>query len=47
MATEILAKWIHPELFADLNPRATLDQINQQFLAVPYRGAYWADLTPA
>ena len=47
VAVEVLAKWIHPELFADLNPRATLDQINQQFLAVPYRGAYWADLTPA
>ena len=47
VATEVLAKWIHPELFGDLNPRATLDQINRQFLAVPYRGDYWADLTPA
>ncbi len=47
VATEILAKWIHPELFGDLNPRATLDEINDRFLAVPYRGDYWADLTAA
>lgn len=47
VATEVLARWIHPELFADLNPRATLDQINSQFLAVPYAGDYWVDLTPA
>lgn len=47
VATEVLAKWIHPELFADLNPRATLDQINTRFLAVPYRGDYWIDLAPA
>lgn len=46
VATEVLARWIHPELFADLNPRATLDQINSQFLAVPYAGDYWVDLTP-
>lgn len=47
VATEVLAKWIHPELFADLNPRATLDQINTRFLAVPYRGDYWIDLAPS
>jgi iron complex transport system substrate-binding protein len=40
-----MAKWIHPELFADLNPRATLDEINSRFLAVPYRGDYWVDLS--
>lgn len=44
VAVEILAKWIHPELFGDLNPRATLDEINTRFLAVPYKGEYWADL---
>lgn len=44
VATEVLAKWIHPELFADLDPRATLDEINTRFLAVPYRGDYWVDL---
>lgn len=44
VAVEVLAKWIHPDLFGDLDPRATLDQINSHFLAVPYRGDYWADL---
>lgn len=44
VATEVLAKWIHPELFADLDPRATLDTINERFLAVPYKGEYWTDL---
>ena len=47
VATEVLAKWIHPELFGDLDPRATLDEINSRFLAVPYQGDYWADLKPA
>ena len=37
----------HPELFGDLDPRATLDEINSRFLAVPYQGAYWADLAAA
>ena len=44
VATEALARWIHPQLFADLDPRATLQEINTRFLAVPYRGDYWTDL---
>ncbi|WP_337185627.1 ABC transporter substrate-binding protein [Phenylobacterium sp.] len=44
VAVEALARWIHPELFSDLDPRATLDTINSRFLAVPYRGDYWTDL---
>lgn len=47
VATEAMARWVHPELFADLNPRATLDTINSRFLAVPYSGDYWTELTPA
>lgn len=47
VATQALAKWIHPELFADLDPRATLTEINDRFLAVPYRGDYWTDLPAA
>ncbi|WP_233190080.1 MULTISPECIES: ABC transporter substrate-binding protein [unclassified Brevundimonas] len=47
VATEVLARWIQPELFADLDPRATLTAINERFLAVPYRGDYWTDLVPA
>lgn len=47
VAVEVLAKWIHPELFADLDPAATLEEVNRRFLAVPYVGDYWADLRPA
>lgn len=47
VATEVLARWIQPELFADLDPRATLNTINERFLAVPYHGDYWTDLVPA
>lgn len=41
---ELLARWIHPELFPDLDPSATLAQINERFLAVPMEGTYWVDL---
>ncbi|PZO74056.1 MAG: ABC transporter substrate-binding protein [Sphingomonas hengshuiensis] len=44
VAVEVLAKWIHPERFADLDPAATLAEVNRRFLAVPYAGRYWADL---
>lgn len=44
VAIEWLAKWIHPELFADLDPAATLAEINQRFLAVPYGGTNWVSL---
>lgn len=47
VATEALASWIHPELFADIDPRATLDEINKRFLAVPYPENYWVSLIPA
>lgn len=47
VAVEVLARWIHPELFGDLDPAATLAEINRRFLAVPYQGEYWADLKAA
>lgn len=44
VAVEVLAKWVHPELFSDLDPSRTLDTINERFLAVPYSGTRWVDL---
>jgi len=38
---EFLAKLFHPELFADVDPQATLDEINSDFLPVPMTGTYW------
>ncbi|WP_333683913.1 ABC transporter substrate-binding protein [Pontibaca methylaminivorans] len=45
VAVETFAKWIHPEIFGDLDPGATLAEINQRFLSLPYEGVYWVDLT--
>ncbi|MEZ2128127.1 MULTISPECIES: ABC transporter substrate-binding protein [unclassified Sinorhizobium] len=44
VAAEVMAKWFHPDLFADLDPQRTLAEINRRFLAVPMDGTYWADL---
>ncbi len=44
VAIEAFAKWVHPNAFADVDPKATLDEVNRRFLAVPYEGVYWMDL---
>jgi iron complex transport system substrate-binding protein len=41
LAVEVFAKWIHPELFGDVDPAATLAEINTRFLAVPLGQNYW------
>ncbi|MGE7470991.1 ABC transporter substrate-binding protein [Bosea sp. NPDC003192] len=41
VAVEALAKWTRPELFAELDPQATLDEINKRFLAAPLAGTFW------
>lgn len=45
VAIEAFARWIHPELFKDVDPGQTLATINRRFLAVPYTGTGWVDLT--
>jgi iron complex transport system substrate-binding protein len=37
---EVMATWLHPARFADLDPAATLDEINRRFMAVPLSGRY-------
>jgi iron complex transport system substrate-binding protein len=44
LAVEALARWIHPELFPDVDPARTLGEINTQFLAVPLEGTNWITL---
>lgn len=44
VAIETFARWIHPAIFKDLDPKRTLREINQRFLAVPYNASYWVDL---
>lgn len=44
---ECLAKWLHPDIFADLDPDKTLAEINSRFMAVPLEGTFWIDLKEA
>ncbi|MCC7250636.1 ABC transporter substrate-binding protein [Hyphomicrobium sp.] len=44
LAVEVLAKWFHPELFADIDPDASLRELNERFLPVPMQGTYWIRL---
>lgn len=47
LAIEVLAKWFHPELFADVDPEASLRELNERFLPVPMQGTYWVELNAA
>lgn len=44
VALQCIARWLHPELFAALDPDATLRDLHEQFLPIPYRAGYWTDL---
>jgi len=44
VALEVMATWFHPEAFADLDPHATVVEINRLFLPVPFEGAAWVSL---
>ncbi|MFG6176115.1 ABC transporter substrate-binding protein [Halomonas sp. THAF12] len=44
VAVQRLAKWLHPELFADLDPEATLQTLHERFLPVDYAPGYWLSL---
>lgn len=44
LAVELLARWIHPQLFASIDPAATLQELNTRFLAVPMEGPLWTTL---
>ncbi|BAQ49220.1 MULTISPECIES: ABC transporter substrate-binding protein [Methylobacterium] len=41
LAVEVVAKWLHPNLTGDLDPNATLAELNAHFLEVPMDGTYW------
>lgn len=43
VGVEALAKMFHPQLFADLNPQATLDSVNREYLALPLNGTFWSE----
>ena len=45
VVVELLAQWIHPELFPEIDPAATLESINRDFLAVDVDGTHWVSLS--
>lgn len=47
IAIDAMARWLHPALFADLDPQHTLDAFNTRFLPFPLMGTLWVDLKPA
>ncbi len=43
IAIETLAKWIHPDIFKDLDPARTQRELADTFLTIPTEGTYWVD----
>ncbi len=44
LAVEALASWIRPDLFAGIDPAATMREINTKFLSLPLEGDHWVSL---
>ncbi|MFB9869238.1 ABC transporter substrate-binding protein [Vreelandella sulfidaeris] len=44
VAVQQLAKWFHPELFEDLDPEATMQELHERFLPIDYEPGYWVTL---
>ncbi len=44
VAVQQLAKWLHPDLFADLDPEATFAELHERFLPVDYQPGYFVSL---
>ncbi|MFN8635148.1 MAG: ABC transporter substrate-binding protein [Chloroflexota bacterium] len=38
------AKWMYPDLFADVDPAASLQTYHQKFLPIQYSGTFWVTL---
>lgn len=45
VAIQRLAKWFHPDLFADLQPDETFRTFHDRFLPVTYQPGYWVSLS--
>lgn len=44
VAVQKLAKWLHPELFPELDPEATMRTLHERFLPIDYEPGYWISL---
>ncbi|WP_315138771.1 ABC transporter substrate-binding protein [Achromobacter marplatensis] len=47
VALQRVAKWLHPERFAWLDPEQTFRELHTRFLPVPYQPGYWVSLDVA
>ncbi len=45
LTAEVFAKALHPQLFSDLDPAKTLEEMNREFLPLPETGTYWTTLS--
>lgn len=43
VAVQVLAKWLHPQLFTDLDPAATLRDLTTRFQPLALDGTFWVD----
>lgn len=44
VAVQALAKWLHPDKFADLDPHATFEELHERFLPIDVSGVFWTSL---
>jgi iron complex transport system substrate-binding protein len=44
VAMQAFAKWMHPELFADVDPEASMQELHDKFLPIDYSGVFWGSL---
>ncbi|TCK30883.1 iron complex transport system substrate-binding protein [Ancylobacter aquaticus] len=45
-ALQAFAKWLHPELFTDLDPEGLLRRLHERYQPFPLEGTYWTSLNP-
>ncbi|MEP0073896.1 MAG: ABC transporter substrate-binding protein [Paraglaciecola sp.] len=44
VAVQVVAKWLYPEEFKELDPNATISYFFEHFQAIPLTGVYWTEL---
>lgn len=44
VAIQEIARWLHPELFSDLDPEATFKELHERFLPLDYKPGYFVSL---
>jgi iron complex transport system substrate-binding protein len=43
-ALQVMAKWLYPDEFKDVDPEATLREYHERFSPIPLTGVFWAQL---